>query len=295
MRAVDEMTRTIATQLAKASPSGSIADATTSSPLAYRLYEEGLRSYYQSDAKTAKRLMRAALEEDSTFALAAYYEALLAIDEGKTLTGRHAAVAMQVALDLASRAPDRDRLTITADMLLLRHDPRALVVAESLATRYPDDPRAQFTLGKVRMIVGDFPGAAIATERAIALDSAAETKRGGACHLCEDFYHLALVYQAWDSLAASERTMRRYRRARPDAATGAGVLAILASRRGDSTEAYARLREAVAAVSELALSAASVRRRSGPTLAPRDPHRLRGASRPMHCFGKHQRTGALQC
>ena len=245
--AIDDMTRAIANQLAKVLPSGSIADATTSSPMAYRLYEEGLRAYHQMDAKSARRLMRAALDEDSTFALAAYYEALLAIDEQRTPDGRHLSVALQVALDLADRAPERDRLTITAEMLLLRHDPRALVVADSLAARYPDDPRAQLTATKVRMLVGDFPGAAGAAERAIALDSMAETKRGVMCYLCQDLYHLSQVYQAWDSLAAAERTMRRHRRLRPDAATGAGMLAILASRRGDSTEAYSRFREALAA------------------------------------------------
>ena len=245
--AVDDMTRAIANQLAKTSPSGSIADATTASPVAYRLYEEGLRAFYQSDDKTAKKLMRAALEEDSTFALASYYEALLAVDEARTPTGRHIAEAMRIALDLARRAPDRDRLTITADLFLLSHDPRALVVAESLVTRYPDDPRGQLALGKVRMIVGDFPGAVAATERAIALDSAAETKPGALCRLCKDLEHLAAVYQVWDSIPASERTMRRHRRARPDAATGTGLLAILASRRGDSAEAYARFREALAA------------------------------------------------
>jgi DNA-binding SARP family transcriptional activator/TolB-like protein len=244
--AIDDMTRAIANHLSKASPSGSIADATTSSPVAYRFYEEGLRAYYQLDAKSARRLMRAALEEDSTFALAAYYEALLSVEDGRTPTGRRAAVANRIAIDLASRAPERDRLTITADLMMIDHDPRAVVVAESLATRYLDDPRAQLTLGKVRMMAGDFPGAATATERAVALDSAAEKKGSVGCRVCQDLYHLALIYQAWDSLAASERTMRRHRRLRPDAASGTGVLAILASRRGDSTEAYARFREALA-------------------------------------------------
>ncbi len=215
--------------------------------MAYRLYEEGLRAFHQADEKSARRLMRAALDEDSTFALAAYYEALLAIDEGRTPAGRHVAVAMQVALDLADRAPDRDRLTITVEMLLLRHDPRAVVVADSLAGRYPGDPRAQLTAAKVRMMAGDFPRAATAIERAIALDSAAEPKGAAMCYLCADLYELSQVYQAWDSLAAAERTMRRHRRLRPDAGSGAGMLATLASRRGDSTEAYARFREALAA------------------------------------------------
>ena len=57
-------------------PSGSLADATTRSVAAYRLYEEGLRSYFLGDIASSERMFGAALGEDSTFAMAAYYFAL---------------------------------------------------------------------------------------------------------------------------------------------------------------------------------------------------------------------------
>ena len=47
---------------------GSVAEATTSSPVAQRLYQEGLRAYARFNATAAQQLMRAALKEDSTFA-----------------------------------------------------------------------------------------------------------------------------------------------------------------------------------------------------------------------------------
>ena len=75
---VDSLTVAIAQHLRLMSPATSVAGATTTSPTAYRLYAEGLRAYFQNDVKSALRLMHAALDEDSTFAMAAYYEVLTA-------------------------------------------------------------------------------------------------------------------------------------------------------------------------------------------------------------------------
>ena len=72
---VDSMTSAIARDLRLGSPAGSVSDATTDNPVAYRLYEEGLRALHQYDDAAALRLMSAALREDSTFAMAAYYAA----------------------------------------------------------------------------------------------------------------------------------------------------------------------------------------------------------------------------
>src|SRR5207249_8195848 len=105
---------------------------------------------------------------DSTFAMAAYYEASMAVETFDQLPdGRSVANARRTALRLAARAPDRERLTITADLLADEWEPRALAIAESLTTRFPDDPRALMTLGKIRTQAGDWPGAVRAIERAI--------------------------------------------------------------------------------------------------------------------------------
>jgi DNA-binding SARP family transcriptional activator/TolB-like protein len=239
---VDSVTAAIARGFKLNSPIGSVAEATTTSPVAYRLYEEGLRSYHQLDYKAAQRLMRAALEEDSTFAMAAWYEAELASPADVTPDGRHITEARQTALRLALRAPERERLTITANILADDQDPRSLAVAESLTTGYPDDPRALVTLWRVRSGRGDWQGAAAAIERAIVLDSIAERSGASSCRLCTDYLQLIEVYLWWDSLDAAERTARRYLKARPTATEPIRALAVVRARLGDSTLAYGHFR-----------------------------------------------------
>jgi DNA-binding SARP family transcriptional activator len=165
---IDSMTAWIARDLKLGVPTGSVADATTDSPIAYRLYEEGLRAYFHYDNDAARRLMQAALEEDPEFAMAAYYEALL------VPSGANGTPSRARALRLASRAPERERLRIRADLLALNMEPAALAVAESLASRFPDDPRAFALLASALWFHGDWKESATAIERAIALDSASE-------------------------------------------------------------------------------------------------------------------------
>ena len=57
-------------------PAGSVADVTTRSATAYRLYEQGLRAHFRGDRTVARTFFVAAVAEDSLFALARYYAAL---------------------------------------------------------------------------------------------------------------------------------------------------------------------------------------------------------------------------
>jgi len=241
---VDSMTRVLALRFRLASPRNSIADASTTSPLAYRLYEEGLRAYFRFDFDAAQRLMRSAVEEDSTFAMAAYYEVFLASERGgdRLPDGRHVTDAVRTALRLALRAPERERLTITANLLSFYADPRALAIAESLATRYPSDPRALVTVGKARWWVGDWAGAVSSIQRAITLDSISEHRGGPICNLCKDFVELAQIYFGWDSLPAAERTLQRYAAFVPESTEPLYHLSIAAARLGDSASAYSAYR-----------------------------------------------------
>ena len=239
---VDSVTLRIGTQLRLPAPAGSVASATTNSLVAYRFYEEGLRAYYQGDGASAMLLVHAALAEDSTFAVAAWYEALLAGPPQRTLDGRHVTEARHRALRLAQRAPDRERLTIMSSILGEDHDPRSLVYAESLTTRFPDDPRALNTLSRARTGRGDFAGAVAAAERAIALDSAAELGESSTCWLCDDFNQLADAYASWDSLAAVQRTARRFMAMRPSSAGPHYLLASSGAKLGDSATSYSAYR-----------------------------------------------------
>jgi DNA-binding SARP family transcriptional activator/tetratricopeptide (TPR) repeat protein len=239
---VDSVTEAVARRFRLRSPRSSIAAATTTSATAYRLYEEGLRAYFQFDVKAAQRLMRAALDEDSTFAMAAYYEASLALGAGVLPDGRHVSDAQHTALRLAARAPERERLTITANILSQTMDPHALAIAESLTTRYPNDPRALITLGQAKSSRGDWLGATADIARAIALDSIAERPGDANCHLCTDLSSLGEMYLWWDSLPAAERTAKRLLRLRPDAGNPLYELSVIRARLGDSAAAYATFR-----------------------------------------------------
>ncbi len=237
---VDSMTSAIAADLSFGSPSGSIADATTDNQIAYRLYEEGLRAYNQYDEAAALRLMSAALQEDSTFAMAAYYVA-------RSFGQPDAYPNRSRALRLAKRAPERERLTITADLLVDDQDPAAIAIADSLATKYPLDPRGHEFLWKALWTHGDWARAVTSIERAIALDSAAEPAGRQGCRLCNDFGNLIETYFWWDSIPAVERTVQRAQRLRPNWHNSWDVLIRIYAARGDTARMNAyfrRFREA---------------------------------------------------
>lgn len=233
---VDSMTAAIARDLRLGAPESSVSGATTDSPIAYRLYEEGLRAYYQYDGAAARRLMDAALREDSTFAMAAYYQALLTLgDSAGTAAGLR-------ALRLARRAPQFQRLMITARLSQDLSDPSSVFVAETLAVRYPDDPRSLEVWSRSMHLRGDWAGAVRAMERAIALDSAAEPPERQDCRLCDDLVFLAKNYQWWDSLPAAERTAERLLRLRPGRHDAWDILLRSAAARGDSQAAESYFR-----------------------------------------------------
>jgi DNA-binding SARP family transcriptional activator/tetratricopeptide (TPR) repeat protein len=234
---IDSMTAAIAHDLQLRSPAGSIAAATTESPIAYRLYEEGLRAYYQHDEPGARRLMQAALREDSTFAMAAYYDARMSREGDGDETARRAR-----ALRLAARAPERERLMITAHVLQLNVEPEALAVAESLVTKFPGDPRAFALHSNALSSRGDWDGAARTMERAIAIDSASDPVDRQDCRICIDLAQLSDIYLWWDSLPAAERAAQRFLRVRPKDSYPWHILVSAAAARGDTTAADTLLR-----------------------------------------------------
>ena len=244
---VDSLTQSIARRFRLQSPAASIADATTRSPLAYRLYEEGLHAYFKNDRKVADRLMNAALSEDSTFAMAAYWVVKLGKDVWDPVRHHDVSALRPIALRLATRAPDRERLMITADLLTEDQEPHAIAVAESLTTRYPRDPRAFSVLGHVYWMSGDWPKAVAAVERAVAMDSASERGGDPLCMLCDDFYLLSNVYLWSDSLPAVVRVAHRLRALRPTASYPFFLLGTVATRRGDSASAYENFQKLAAA------------------------------------------------
>jgi len=211
------------------------AGVTTTSATAYRLFEEGLRAYYRSDRAAARQMIRAALDDDSTFAMAAYYDALM------TDTPMSHAPTNR-ALRLAERASERERLVIQADLIgRVLQAPRAEQIAETLATRYPDDARALEAVGRTRQFVGDWAGAAQALQRTVSIDSAAYGP-AAPCYLCEDFNALVEVYFWWDSLPAASRVAQQYVHLRPDWPRAWELAFLSAARMGDTSTTRQALR-----------------------------------------------------
>jgi DNA-binding SARP family transcriptional activator/TolB-like protein len=201
-----------------------VVDVTTGHPIAYRLYEEGLRAFYQyHDIAAAQRLFTAALVEDSTFAMAAYYAYLaesILDPQSSSEKNPHLAQAMR----MADRATDRERLMLRAAWLQVWHDPSHLAVAETLVTRYPTEPDGRYWLGVGLMWSGDFLGSLAQLRRVVAMDSLSLRGATALCRACDAIHSIIDAYLNIDSVAAAERTAREYTRIRPRSADSWALL-----------------------------------------------------------------------
>ena len=240
---VDSAVAIIAADLGLVSPGEGSAASRTASPSAYALYEEGLRAFYKFDAPAAQRLMSAALERDSLFAMAAFYAwkagmGVVPLDES--------ARALQVAKRLAPRAIEHDRLLIQGTVAG-QDAPiaTAQAIAETLTVRYPSDPDGQILLGDVRFSLGDWKGSVEAYERAVALDSVAGALGGANCRVCIALNGVSGAYLWWDSTAAAERAARRQVRLRPTSHSGWSDLVEPLLRQGRRAEAESAAAETV--------------------------------------------------
>lgn len=232
---IDSATAAIARGLHLDSPSGAVARIRTSSPTAYALYEEGLRAAYQWDAPAAYRLMTAALEHDSSFAMAAYYAWFVSRGSVDDAEGNR---LLRRAKRLAPRTIDRERLLIEGWVAGLDAPIAvAVAVAETLAIRYPTDPDGQILLGTSESQAGNWGAAVAAFNRAVALDSAAVVAAGPQCRVCNALVSMTHTYMFWDSAGAAVRTARRLIALRPDEHIGWGDLAEPLLRLGRRTEA----------------------------------------------------------
>ncbi len=208
MALLDSITVLIAADLRLPAPVATLADVSTRSPIAYRLYEEGLRAFFQFDSYAANRLFNAAIGEDSSFAMATYYAWLTQLPSNSSTQD---AVADR-AVALASHASDRDRLLILTHVGFARSDLRARPAAESLAALFPNDPEA---LIRAAQVIYELPRATVLLNRSIAIDSAAAAGATAVCRLCAAFSQLSRRYDEADSVQAVEQTLRRWSRLRP--------------------------------------------------------------------------------
>jgi len=208
---VDSGTAHLVAALGAGVPSGSIADVTTRSAVAYGLYVEGVRTLIQGDRAAAERLFGAALREDSTFAMAAWFYSRVA-QLRAVLVSR-----LATALRLSARASDRERLIIRAGAAYLVSAPELGALADSLVTRFPQETEGYLYAGIAKSQEGDFLAAIPPLERVVEMDSLAFTRTVGAwgCNACSALTSIILAYELADSLPAAEREARRYVRLQP--------------------------------------------------------------------------------
>jgi serine/threonine protein kinase/tetratricopeptide (TPR) repeat protein len=186
--------------------------ASTRSLAAFHFYQEGLRAHYQGSAPVAYSLFAAATREDSAFALAWYYLGR------SSPTETELAAHIDRAHRLARHGTEHERLLIGAHWAELMSDPSFQELAGTLAARYPEDVDGQFLLGVAKAQNGDFLAALPHFERIVLLDSAGAGNRAGLCRGCDALERMVNAYVDADSLAAAERTARRWVRLHPGSA-----------------------------------------------------------------------------
>jgi len=237
---IDSATAAIARDLGLTPPSITVAQIRTSSPAAYALYDEGLRAHFGFDDPAAYRLMVAALDRDSTFAMAAYYAWTLARD-----LSYYDAIQplLEKARRLAPRTTERERLLIQTALANVDAPLSvAVALADTLTVKYPNDPDGQILLGDVRHNLGDWAGAVAAFERAYLIDSAAGALSGPACRACIAIGGMVRAHMWQDSTEAAWQVLQRLMAAHPRTGHwGAAVEPLLRlGRRSQAEEAAER-------------------------------------------------------
>ena len=187
-------------------------DATRSR--AYGFYAEGLAALGAGDTRVADRFFHAALEEDSAFALAAYYASRTTYDDQPHLGTQ----LLNRAYRLAEGAPDRDRLVIRSHWAYAMGDPSLGALADSLVQRFPAEPQGHYLLGRDLVQNGRFIDAVGHLERAVALDSLSLHSESVPCVACDALETLVRAHLLADSLPAAIRVGERWTRLQPGSA-----------------------------------------------------------------------------
>ena len=151
----------------------------TSSLPAVQAYLDGNRHYRRGNYEEASKAFGDAVDLDSTFALAAYREAMA---RAWFNYGPRYSRGLQLARKYSDRLPPRERemlfARIGADTLTAHSYTSTVRAWENVTTKYPDSPEAWYELGDAYFHSGESIGmpdfderALVAWSRAIALDS----------------------------------------------------------------------------------------------------------------------------
>lgn len=230
----DSATAALAASFGASGDTMRIADVTTRSLAAYRMYVAGLRALYRDeDQAGAVRLFEAALAEDSGFAMAAYYAGTI----NPILSGPKSHLSQ--AVRLAAHASDRERLLIRGAWAREAGDPADLSIAETLAIRYPTELDGHYLLGLARIHHGAFLGAVAAFRIVAAMDSLGLRGVTARCGGCEALENSIVALGMADSQAAAERAARELLVMKPRSSGAWLALAVTLEHVGRSDEASA--------------------------------------------------------
>jgi tetratricopeptide (TPR) repeat protein len=217
------------------------ANPQTRSPAARSLYGEGLQAYYDGDGESAHRLFRAALREDTTFAVAALYVAQTARSNEERLA------MLARAVQLAERSGnDHERLLALATRAAVMDDPSRLAVAETLSIRYPHEPDGELLMGQALLWSGEFAAAIPRLRRVVAMEGAGPRTPEARCRACDALSDIQTAYSHLDSTAATVRTGREWVERQPKSAKAWIGLASALAIGGRHPEALDAIRRALA-------------------------------------------------
>jgi tetratricopeptide (TPR) repeat protein len=242
----DGATIRLVAELGLTAPPGSISDVTTRSLAAYQLYTEGLRYFHERNQAAADSAFDAALREDSTFAMAAYFSARNRYyfwrSPSATAAERELVdQRMALALRLSERTSDRERLMMRAWYSVLHLSPDMRAVAETLVVRYPQEIEGYLAMGSSLELEGDLLGALPYFQHVLDVDSASLRAGAGTCHACEAVGAAVEAYALLDSLSAAEREARRWLRIQPSSPEARRRLADILDAQGRYAETDALL------------------------------------------------------
>jgi DNA-binding SARP family transcriptional activator len=226
---------------------GSIADVTTRSLVAYGLYTRGLKRYQAGESDAALELFEAALGEDSTFAMAAYWASLSIGFDWRSPNRRRMLTHLDHAVALSAGVSERERLIIRTWWARATNSPALRAVADTLSVRFPEELDGHVQAGAAAILDGDFRGATVPLERAIRLDSLVLGTGVVRCGGCEAMDLLIRAWVAADSMAAAERVARRAMRIWPRNIISFALLAEVLDYQGRFAEAQAVIDSAAAA------------------------------------------------
>ncbi len=212
-------------------------DVTITSPVARRLYEEGLGRYYAGDEREAARLLHAAVVEDGSCAMCAYYASLADARFDDTSAVR----MLRLAMHRAGSVSQPERMFIRFGWADATNSPNRLAVADSLVMRYEAWPQAQLAVGEALWMEGQYLDATRHLRLVISADSRDTTASSGDCPACTAEFLLVNAYKAADSMPAAVRAARAWVRVSPSSRSAWLELANALAGSGRYAEARAAL------------------------------------------------------